>query len=229
MFMDKPLLSLTRKVSCCSVTCAKCSLFWKISLVKNWLSEILLCVVVEVAVFFPQVRMPDVEFFINLGDWPLEKRTVEENPVPIFSWCGSDVTLDIILPTYDVTDSTLEAMRGYIELCRALQFSWIIWFLGCHTDERLLSPLWHQKTETWHSVFAALVDLLFPICHQTNDWRCAPLCLHQCVAHELCHPLVSNRMFCMIPTFQEVLWLDEDAEFHTRKVGGQDRSGVFPW
>ncbi|ELT95788.1 hypothetical protein CAPTEDRAFT_221044 [Capitella teleta] len=57
-----------------------------------------------------KVHLPDVEFFVNLGDWPLEKRKVSEGPLPIFSWCGSDDTRDIVMPTYDVTESTLETM-----------------------------------------------------------------------------------------------------------------------
>ncbi|KAI0214981.1 Protein O-glucosyltransferase 2 [Lamellibrachia satsuma] len=64
-----------------------------------------------------KVRLPDIELFVNLGDWPLEKRSVSEDPLPIFSWCGSEETRDIIMPTYDVTDSTLETMgRVSLEL-----------------------------------------------------------------------------------------------------------------
>lgn len=56
-----------------------------------------------------KVKVPDVEFFVNLGDWPLEKRKVQ--PIhPIFSWCGSTETKDIVMPTYDLTDSILETM-----------------------------------------------------------------------------------------------------------------------
>ncbi|XP_077339047.1 protein O-glucosyltransferase 2 [Lithobates pipiens] len=56
-----------------------------------------------------KVKVPDVEFFVNLGDWPLEKRKVQ--PIhPIFSWCGSTETRDIVMPTYDLTDSILETM-----------------------------------------------------------------------------------------------------------------------
>lgn len=60
------------------------------------------------------MRLPDVEFFINVGDWPLENRKVTDvpGPLPIVSWCGSADTRDIVLPTYDVTHSTLETMRG---------------------------------------------------------------------------------------------------------------------
>ncbi|XP_041650707.1 protein O-glucosyltransferase 3 [Cheilinus undulatus] len=57
-----------------------------------------------------KVRVPDVEFYINVGDWPLETRRTDA--VPILSWCGSTDTRDIVLPTYEVTHSTLETMRG---------------------------------------------------------------------------------------------------------------------
>lgn len=30
--------------------------------------------------------------------------------LPVFSWCGSEDTADIVLPTYDVTEATLEMM-----------------------------------------------------------------------------------------------------------------------
>ncbi|XP_053482642.1 protein O-glucosyltransferase 2 [Ictalurus furcatus] len=57
-----------------------------------------------------KVRLPDVEFFVNLGDWPLEKRRTSEKLHPIFSWCGSNDTRDIVMPTYDLTESILETM-----------------------------------------------------------------------------------------------------------------------
>ncbi|XP_014206892.1 KDEL motif-containing protein 1 [Copidosoma floridanum] len=52
--------------------------------------------------------LPDVEFFMNLGDWPLvsEKKDI----LPIFSWCGSEGFKDIVLPTWDLTESSIEAM-----------------------------------------------------------------------------------------------------------------------
>ena len=72
------------------------------------------CIVLKILTLlslkFLQVRIPDVEFFINLGDWPLEKRSAEDSPLPILSWCGSEETRDIVMPTYDVTESTLETM-----------------------------------------------------------------------------------------------------------------------
>ncbi|XP_026888565.2 protein O-glucosyltransferase 2 isoform X2 [Electrophorus electricus] len=57
-----------------------------------------------------KVTLPDIEFFVNLGDWPLEKRRAPGKLHPIFSWCGSNDTRDIVMPTYDLTESVLETM-----------------------------------------------------------------------------------------------------------------------
>ena len=56
-----------------------------------------------------KVQLPDLEFFINLGDWPLIKKS--SSSIPIFSWCGSLETMDIVLPTYDLTESTLHMLH----------------------------------------------------------------------------------------------------------------------
>lgn len=64
-----------------------------------------------------KVRLPDTEFFVNLGDWPLVKKgghARTTGPYPVFSWCGSEDTFDIVMPTYDITESTLEAMHRYV-------------------------------------------------------------------------------------------------------------------
>lgn len=58
--------------------------------------------------------LPDIEFIINIGDYPLVTPKVKPL-IPIFSWCGSDDTADIILPTYDITEATLE-MMGRVSL-----------------------------------------------------------------------------------------------------------------
>lgn len=55
-----------------------------------------------------KVKLPDMDLVINLGDWPLVHR--KDKPLPIFSWCGSDETYDIVMPTYDLTESALENM-----------------------------------------------------------------------------------------------------------------------
>ncbi|XP_012782423.2 protein O-glucosyltransferase 3 [Ochotona princeps] len=82
-----------------------------------------------------KVILPDLEFYINLGDWPLEHRKVNETPgpVPIISWCGSQDSRDVILPTYDITHSTLEAMRGVTNDLLSLQGN--------------TGPSWINKTE----------------------------------------------------------------------------------
>lgn len=61
-----------------------------------------------------KVNMPDMELVINLGDWPLVLRETKE--FPIFSWCGNHDTIDIVMPTYDITESTLENMGRLVGL-----------------------------------------------------------------------------------------------------------------
>lgn len=53
--------------------------------------------------------LPDMEFFFNLGDWPLSP-SAGRPQIPLFSWCGSDDTVDIHIPTYDITESSLQCM-----------------------------------------------------------------------------------------------------------------------
>ncbi|XP_070329731.1 protein O-glucosyltransferase 3 isoform X3 [Odocoileus virginianus] len=83
----------------------------------------------------PQVLLPDLEFYVNLGDWPLEHRKVNETPgpLPIISWCGSLDSRDVILPTYDITHSTLEALRGVTNDLLSIQGN--------------TGPSWINKTE----------------------------------------------------------------------------------
>ena len=56
-----------------------------------------------------KVKLPNVEFLMNVGDWPLEMNL--KNPIPIFSWCGSNITSDIVLPTWDQTKNTRLALH----------------------------------------------------------------------------------------------------------------------
>lgn len=48
----------------------------------------------------------DVEFFLNVGDWPVETRTPEEGAIPVFSWSGSTNSSDIVLPQWDVSKTS---------------------------------------------------------------------------------------------------------------------------
>ncbi|XP_063250667.1 protein O-glucosyltransferase 3 isoform X2 [Prinia subflava] len=82
-----------------------------------------------------KVRLPDVEFYLNVGDWPVEHRKANDTPgpVPVISWCGSVDSRDIILPTYDVTHSTLETLRGVTNDLLSIQGN--------------TGPSWENKTE----------------------------------------------------------------------------------
>ncbi|CDJ64802.1 thioredoxin, putative [Eimeria necatrix] len=53
------------------------------------------------------VKLPDVEFVMNVGDWPLVAKSWGDSRVPVFSWCGSTDSFDIVLPQWDVTRSTV--------------------------------------------------------------------------------------------------------------------------
>ena len=44
---------------------------------------------------------------MNLGDYPLSQG---DDPLPILSWCGSNQTHDIIIPTYEITEATLQML-----------------------------------------------------------------------------------------------------------------------
>ncbi|KAK8786052.1 hypothetical protein V5799_007583 [Amblyomma americanum] len=57
-----------------------------------------------------KVLLPDVEMLVNLGDWPLERKSYSGVHIPFFSWCGSEDSTDIVMPTYDLTESSLEMM-----------------------------------------------------------------------------------------------------------------------
>ncbi|KAJ6662304.1 hypothetical protein lerEdw1_012468, partial [Lerista edwardsae] len=82
-----------------------------------------------------KVRLPDVEFYLNVGDWPVEHRQANETPGPlaIISWCGSMDSADIVLPTYDITHSTLETLRGVTNDLLSIQGN--------------TGPVWDNKTE----------------------------------------------------------------------------------
>ena len=46
---------------------------------------------------------------MNLGDWPLNEKR-QNTFLPIISWCGSNDSNDMILPTYELAETTLEMM-----------------------------------------------------------------------------------------------------------------------
>ncbi|GMR50940.1 hypothetical protein PMAYCL1PPCAC_21135, partial [Pristionchus mayeri] len=56
--------------------------------------------------------LPDTQFIMNLGDYPLShgSRGVK---LPIISWCGSTETMDIVVPTYALTNTLLRGELFY--------------------------------------------------------------------------------------------------------------------
>ena len=78
------------------------------------------CVCVCVSVYLisppPQVHMPDLEMIVNLGDWPLNKNRPNHPLLPVFSWCGSPDTRDIIWPTWDMMKATIMALDRWVQL-----------------------------------------------------------------------------------------------------------------
>lgn len=71
-----------------------------------------------------KVQLPDIEFFANLGDWPLVTRNLK-TILPMFSWCKSNETYDIVMPTYEITESTLNAItRVSLDLHSVQKVRW---------------------------------------------------------------------------------------------------------
>ena len=58
-----------------------------------------------------RVKVPDVEFWMNLGDWPHQKLGVTDELGLIVSWCGHSDFADVVVPTYEVMEGTLEMMH----------------------------------------------------------------------------------------------------------------------
>lgn len=102
----------------------------------NMFSDAILSAIVR------RVQLPDIEFFVNLGDWPLMKKggvSRTHGPYPIFSWCGSDETFDIVMPTYDLTESTLEAMHRVTLDILSVQRAKTVW------TEKVTKAFWRGR------------------------------------------------------------------------------------
>ncbi|CAG5099287.1 Oidioi.mRNA.OKI2018_I69.XSR.g16412.t1.cds [Oikopleura dioica] len=60
------------------------------------------------------VKLPDVQFWMNLGDWPhstVNKKRKEEQLFQMVSWGSHQDFKDLVVPTYDLMDSTLGMMH----------------------------------------------------------------------------------------------------------------------
>ncbi|VDN58035.1 unnamed protein product [Dracunculus medinensis] len=55
--------------------------------------------------------LPNTQFFFNLGDWPLQEKQ-KSNTVAFVSWCGSEDTMDIVVPTYELMNSVIDSMHS---------------------------------------------------------------------------------------------------------------------
>ncbi len=57
------------------------------------------------------MRLPNTEFLINLGDWPLTRRNGPSSTrIPMLSWCKTNDSADVLLPTYELTEASVECM-----------------------------------------------------------------------------------------------------------------------
>jgi len=66
------------------------------------------------AALLRQVHLPDLEFFINMGDWPIVRKNSKTSGIPMISWCSNDDMEDMLLPTYELTEATVECMGGQV-------------------------------------------------------------------------------------------------------------------
>ena len=63
--------------------------------------------------FSRRAQLPDLEIIVNLGDWPLIRPGPggdHDHSLPMISWCGSHDRDDMVLPTYELTEASLECM-----------------------------------------------------------------------------------------------------------------------
>lgn len=113
--------------------------------------------------------LSDTQFLVNLGDWPLSSRKDSLMPLPIFSWCGSTDTYDLVLPTYEMTESVLQSQaRVSVDIMAILGRQNIpfdqkvakVFFRGRDSNRiRLLLVLFSKKTP--ELIDAAITNFFF--------------------------------------------------------------------
>lgn len=89
-----------------------------------------------------KMLLPDFEIFVNLGDWPVMKKGGQSRtsgPKPVFSWCGSDDSYDIVMPTYDLTESTIDNMDRVTLDIMSVQKHRVAW------DEKADKAFWRGR------------------------------------------------------------------------------------
>ncbi|KAJ8913564.1 hypothetical protein NQ315_017115 [Exocentrus adspersus] len=103
-----------------------------------------------------KVELPDLEFFVNLGDWPLSLYNLPEK-FPILSWCVSTDSYDIVMPTYDITESTLENMgRVMLDMLSVqgnVEASW---------EDRIPKLFWRGRDSNRHRLNLIQISRKYP-------------------------------------------------------------------
>jgi hypothetical protein len=57
-----------------------------------------------------KATLPDMEFIVQVSDWPQDRNSSHTDSFPFFSWCGSEFYRDIVWPQYDLLRHTIQAM-----------------------------------------------------------------------------------------------------------------------
>ncbi|CAH1129375.1 unnamed protein product [Ceutorhynchus assimilis] len=103
-----------------------------------------------------KATIPDLEFFVNLGDWPLSLKDMPEK-YPIFSWCGSTESNDIIMPTYELTEASLENMgRVMLDMLSVQGNVEALW------DKREAKLFWRGRDSNRHRLNLISLSREFP-------------------------------------------------------------------
>ena len=92
---------------------------------------------------------------MNLGDWPLASK--REEFLPIVSWCGSDESHDIILPTYEITEATLEMMAR-----QSLDIFSVQGNTGPKWNEKLNKAFWRGRDSRQERLDLVLISRKYP-------------------------------------------------------------------
>ena len=76
-----------------------------------------------------RAKIPDLEIIVNLGDWPLIKTgSGSLARLPMISWCGSEDTEDMLVPTYELTEASIECMgRQSLDVLASLGRNEVAW------------------------------------------------------------------------------------------------------
>ena len=118
---------------------------------------------------------------MNLGDWPLNV-VARQEPFPVFSWCGSDATRDIIWPTWDLMKSTIMGMDRSATLCSIF---WLLSVFPCHTCR------FPTVRDISHASQFSLALMFSPYESKKKKYSCLFLCReHVCMPHYSGTPLM---------------------------------------